>query len=219
MNSPKYNRAMVFISVIVICGAIPSVYQNFKTNPATQRPVSQQPQKLLSDAEFGVAAPSQSSRDLLDQIADSGVAPAKNANGTPFGAWAATLVVVPTEDNLYRDPATRKLYRVQNGLIVEDTNPYDGLTLEQNLLLAKINSDAPNPERQSVIYLQTPPSYMDNFYQQQTFQQNQQVIEQNRQALGQNQQALDDLRKIQQDAERRQQQQELQDILNRKIAP
>jgi nucleotidyltransferase/DNA polymerase involved in DNA repair len=66
--------------------------------------------------------------------------------GLPAGAWASTLVPVPTENNLFRDPVTRKLYRVQNGAIVLETNPYAGWTLQELKLFAKINSDVASRE-------------------------------------------------------------------------
>ena len=86
--------------------------------------------KPISEAEAFLDSPD---FKTLRQLPDFG-------NGLPAGKWASTLVAVETEANLFRDPATRKLYRVVNGVIFEETNPYAGLTLQE--LRIKINLDA-----------------------------------------------------------------------------
>ena len=59
----------------------------------------------------------------------------------PAGAWSATLVPFSTDPNLFRDPATEKKYRVQNGAIVEELNPYAGLTLQEIKLKVHLDSE------------------------------------------------------------------------------
>jgi len=45
-------------------------------------------------------------------------------NGLPAGAWASTLVPDVNYKNLWRDPATRAIYRLDNGKIVMETNHF-----------------------------------------------------------------------------------------------
>lgn len=59
-------------------------------------------------------------------------------NGLPAGAWASTLEAVPLHPDLFRDPATRKLYRLQNGAIVAETDPFADLSPEMRLNVARI---------------------------------------------------------------------------------
>ena len=113
------------------------------------------------------------SGDPKKELTDADIYGSKNANGTPAGAWASTLVPVMTENNLFLDPATGKLYRVLNGKIFEETNPYAGMTPEQiDLLeinlLAHMRSDTAYQERPIAAYHPTPtPDYTSDFYQHQ----------------------------------------------------
>ena len=100
---------------------------------------------LLTDAEFGIKT------NIPDPFADIAAAqgadkiriePDKNSNGLPFGEWASHLEVVTTEPNLYRDPFTKKLYRLQGGKIVENTDLYAGLSPEAIKHIVKSQSAA-----------------------------------------------------------------------------
>lgn len=132
------------------------------------------------------------SGDVFDQVAPD----ATNPNGTPLGAWAATLVRITNaiESDLFKDPATGKLVHLVNGKFFEEKNPYMTLTPQAISYLAKLRLDEQQQQPKVIVQmlppLQTyqyisPPlqthDYMNDFYQQQTMYQNQQAIEEMRQ--------------------------------------
>ena len=81
---------------------------NYHKNPYTTG-------REYSDAEVGLSQPVNPTikHDVFDDVADA-------MARLPRGAWASTLVPVAIENNLFRDPATGKLYRNQNGKIVQE---------------------------------------------------------------------------------------------------
>jgi hypothetical protein len=119
---------------------------------------------------------------------DVGFVPAvTNANGTPAGAWAATLVPIPNavELNLYRNPATGKLVHLVNGRFFEEKDPYMALTILEASNLSALRLAEPAQTH----------DYMNDIYQGETWYQNQRVI-------SQNQDAIDEMRRFRQDYER-----------------
>jgi len=138
----KRQIAIALCALIFICAESLCIYQDLKTQKANH---AEQPAAQISaDAYLGL--PPTTPNSNTDPFADMPNAPTKNANGTPLGAWAATLVPVTTEENLFRDPVTYKLYRIKNGEIVEENNPYAGLTLEQTKLLIQLQSETANKQ-------------------------------------------------------------------------
>lgn len=143
---------------------------------------------------------------LDEALAEPAPIPAPS-NGLPPGKWSSTLVVVETEANLFRDPATRKLYRVVRGEIVEETNPYAGLTLQQ--IRIKIDLDAKiaqwklDDRRQQLednrqIDMLYEFRRANNIAESQSFQ-NQQAIDEIRGIRLDNRQAIDEIRGIRYD--------------------
>ena len=59
-------------------------------------------------------------------------------NGLPAGAWASTLEPVALHPGLFRDPATHKLCRIENGKIFEETDTFADLSPEMRLNVARI---------------------------------------------------------------------------------
>lgn len=136
----------VFVAVMML-----AVYRNgprmTAAKPALSANQAGSP-RLLTDAEFGIPpAP----RLLTDTEVGFAPSPVKVAgmfddlippSGLPSGAWASRLEVVTTEPNLFRDPITKKLYRLQGGKIVENTDIYAGLSLEAIKHIVQSQADA-----------------------------------------------------------------------------
>jgi hypothetical protein len=142
MNALKSGRFVALVCVAMACGTALYIHQDSKPQTIIQKPVS-----------ANVTTPSQvqpisKAEAFLDSTSDvehvfDDLIPAKNANGLPAGAWASTLIPVTTEPNLFRDPATGKLYRNQNGKIVQEIDPFADIPAAQpNTAAVREFSDA-----------------------------------------------------------------------------
>jgi hypothetical protein len=145
----KANHIIALICVLLLCGTALFIYEDSKAKPNTLKAdkfggvliatpqqnrvfdVIEPKRKIISEAEAFGPVPRRESR-IISEAEAFGIfdnLPDRKA-GLPLGKWASTLEPVATENNLFRDPATGKLYRNQIGTIVEETNPYAGLPLE-----------------------------------------------------------------------------------------
>ena len=187
MNALKPGHAVAFICVILLCGTALYIYQDWKaqqTKHAVQPAAWQPPatDKIISEADAFLDAPDplgiikqkksltldEAGRlpagDVFDQVAT-------NANGTPNGAWAATLVRITNavESNLFSDPATGKLVHLVNGQFFEEKDRYMAMSPKALLYVTQYELDHPTP-------LQTH-DYMNDYYQLETLSQNRQAIQ------------------------------------------
>jgi hypothetical protein len=161
----------------------------------------QMPDTLTSEEADALIAPNQ--KKLLTDEAVGFVPAATNANGTPVGAWAATLVRITNaiESNLFSDPATGKLVHLVNGQFFEEKNPYMALTPQAISYLTKLRL-AEQQQQPKVVVQMLPPlqthDYMSDYYLQ-SYQH--QILQQNQQTIFQNQQAIDEMRLLRHDYE------------------
>jgi len=143
---------------------------------------------------------------LDEAVAEPAPIPAPS-NGLPPGKWSATLVRVPTDDNLFRDPATKKLYWLKNGQIIENTDIYAGLTFEAVRRITQMQADAAQRMEDSARKQAEDERQIDMLYEyrranniaeSQSFQ-NQQAIDEIRGIRLDNRQAIDEIRRIRYD--------------------
>ena len=176
-NAVRRTKAMkpihviALVCVLLLCGTALYIYNNSQVQktqswqpPDTHEIVKSDPlgiesknERKLTEAQVGlkksdplgieIPPPAQTLPVTFSLDEASPPKDEPNANGTPAGAWASTLMPVATENNLFRDPVTRNLYRVQNGAIVKETNPYAGIPL--NVLL-QIGQSRLEASRQAV---------------------------------------------------------------------
>lgn len=107
--------------------------------PDTENPFADIQRETYADAPPVAPPPSPL---LTDKDVFGDLIPKTGANGLPAGAWASTLVADANWPNLWRDPATQKLYRLVDGKIVEETNPYFAVSPQAALAIIKSQDES-----------------------------------------------------------------------------